>query len=66
MQRTRKKLKRFLSLSLMIALPLSLILYILRGFGFLGFLSGGVILVCFLITIFSAVSLFLVKTYLEM
>jgi len=64
MRRTLGKLKGFLSLSFIIALPLSLILYILRGLGFLGFLSGGVILICFLIAIFSAISLLLVKTYI--
>lgn len=58
------KLKGYLSLISIISLSLSLILYIVRGLGFLGFLSGGIILVCFFIGIFSGIGFLLVKTYI--
>lgn len=64
MLRTLAKSKKILSLIFIISLCLSIILYVLRGLGFLGFLSGGVILFCFLIAIFSAIILLFVKTYI--
>lgn len=64
MLRTLAKSKKVLSLVFIISFCLSIILYVLRGLGFLGFLSGGVILFCFLIAIFSALILLFVKTYI--
>ena len=64
MLRKLGQLSKFLRSIFLISLPLSLILYTVRGLGFLGFLSGGIILFCFLIGILSGIGFLLVKTYI--
>lgn len=58
------KIQDLLLLIFKISLPLSIVLYVLRGLGFLGFVSGGVLSFCILTSIFSLLGFLLVKTYI--
>ena len=65
MMKTRKKgqLTNKLLLALKISLPLSIILYLARGFGFLSFLPSGLILLTIVVFLFSFFGYLVAKTF---
>ncbi len=52
MNRKTRKINKSLRLLIIIFTPLTLILYLLRGFGLLGFLPGGILLFLMITSVF--------------
>ncbi|MBL1209762.1 MAG: hypothetical protein FWJ34_08675 [Geminocystis sp. GBBB08] len=63
MNRKTQKINQNLRLLIIIFIPLTIILYLLRGFGLFGFLPGGILLFFIIASIFILISFLITKTY---
>ncbi|BAQ63385.1 hypothetical protein GM3709_150 [Geminocystis sp. NIES-3709] len=63
MSRNLIKIQKNLRLLIIALIPITVILYLLRGLGFLGFLSGGILLFLIIASFFSLVTFLIIQTY---
>lgn len=63
MNRNFVKIRKNLSRLIIVLIPISIILYLVRGFGFLSFVSGGYFLFLIIVSFFSLTIFLILKTY---
>ncbi|AFZ46995.1 hypothetical protein Cyast_1026 [Cyanobacterium stanieri PCC 7202] len=63
MRRNTQNISRTLRFLTITTVPLSIIIYILRGFGLLSFMYGWIVILLFLTAIFSSIFFLIDKTY---
>lgn len=63
MRRNTQNISQTLRFLTITTVPLSIFIYILRGFGLLSFMYGWIIILLFLTAIFSAILFLIDKTY---
>ncbi|WP_066348560.1 hypothetical protein [Geminocystis sp. NIES-3708] len=63
MNRKIQIINKKLRLSIIIIIPLTILLYLLRGFGLLGFLPGGILIFLIIISAFILISFLITETY---
>lgn len=61
MKRKTQTINKRLRLLIIIFIPITIILYLLRGFGLLGFFPGGIFLFFIIASIFILISFFLTE-----
>ncbi len=63
MRNNRRKWNRWLEIVLKISFPLSILLYLVRGFGLVSFLPGWIFLITIVLFVFSFLGYLTIKTY---
>ncbi|WP_373479124.1 hypothetical protein [Geminocystis sp.] len=63
MNRKTQKITKKLRLLIVLFIPLTILLYLLRGFGLLSFLPGGIFLFLMIASLFLLISFLITETY---